>query len=566
MNIHDLSEYQLHQLKSIDPTLDPHWFDVTNDLLRSLDEKSQYSVHQNILRSKGIEIDSNKNLIYKRPDTLALVLKGLQSNNKALVSTASDMTNIISSNIKTFNAITLADKIEAIVSHLDDIDVQDSLLDQKNRLRIRNAFLYDLSLWIDSIELNLNPGLRKLDPDIVKAYFKEVYIKHQIQGRDFRAWNSADLNFQDLKYLPEFIKKEGKKKKFFIVEGENYWFLIGSADEVDKNPYSLRRFLYEDHSNSETTQYVYLTHVVLKKDEIKNARYIDHASYCMSRLYTLDKGVSETVLKFINEIQHLHIKYLKPLLKSPLEQNGSLPEAIVAERLLKYEQQLSILILQKIPGIIRSTLKDNNDREYLFYHLDQLIKQIGDSLQDFRLEPLAMYSESAEIMIIKMISIRKILSNLRLSINLQQVTLEEYSEKVKITMSLIKEKLKETENSLEELEVFQESIETYKSTKEKGSFWQKLKLGKEPEYTVEDIIQTSNSLQENLYISIVRLAKTKKESIVYPEFDCNEIINEKYRHYAIADGNLGVSFLPRVLRLDEDRSKFNIESLKKVVY
>ena len=236
------------------------------------------------------------------------------------------------------------------------------------------------------------------------------------------------------------------------------------------------------------------------------------------------------------------------------------------ERLLKYEKQLSLLILRKIPRVLKSTLQDDNDREYLFYHLDQLIKQMTESLQDFRLEPLAMYSDNAEIMIIKLLSIRKLLNNLRLNINSQQYTLEDYTQTIQIVSSNIKEKLLDTEASLEKLKQVKDYINNYTSIKEKGNFWQKLKLAKKPKYTLEDIIQTSNSLQENFYISIVRLAKTKKGTIIYPEFDCNETINEKYRHYAIADGCLGIGSLPRVLRLNEDRSKFNIESIKKVIY
>ena len=32
MNVHDISEYQLYKLKSIDPTLDDNWHDFINNL------------------------------------------------------------------------------------------------------------------------------------------------------------------------------------------------------------------------------------------------------------------------------------------------------------------------------------------------------------------------------------------------------------------------------------------------------------------------------------------------------------------------------------------------------
>ena len=74
------------------------------------------------------------------------------------------------------------------------------------------------------------------------------------------------------------------------------------------------------------------------------------------------------------------------------------------------------------------------------------------------------------------------------------------------------------------------------------------------------------SLQEDFFMSTVRLAKIQNESMIYVEFECNSIINEQYRHYAIADGKLGISRLPRILRLNEDKSKFNIQSIRDVIY
>ncbi len=74
------------------------------------------------------------------------------------------------------------------------------------------------------------------------------------------------------------------------------------------------------------------------------------------------------------------------------------------------------------------------------------------------------------------------------------------------------------------------------------------------------------SIHEDLFISIVRLAKTEKNSMVYTEFECNEIINENYRHYALADGKLGISTLPRILRLNEDRNKLSIQLIREALY
>ncbi|MFC6204878.1 hypothetical protein ACFPZK_09185 [Psychrobacter urativorans] len=565
MNIHDLSEYQLYKLKSIDPTLSSDWLEVIRDILPKLNKEAQISVYKNILKPRGIYIGADRKPIYNRPDTLALTIKNLQTTNKDLVSIALHMAEIIDPQVTQYNAIELADKIEAILGYLDNLEVNDLLQDQKNRQKIRVAFLYDLALWIDNVSLDIDAGIRNIDVDLVKSYFKEVFIKQQIQGRDFRNWDSSDLSFQETSYLPPFIKQQGTERKFFIVEGQHYWYLIGTANKMENNPYSFRRFLYEDHSGS-SNKYIYLTHIVLKKDSMHNSEYIAHASYCMSRLYTLDRGVSDNLLKFIHQIQQLYQDYLRPLLKKPLQQDGSDPELIIKDRMIKYEKQLSILILQKLPNIIEKTSHDLNDQDYLFYHLDRLMKQMSENIQDFRLQPLSMYSASSEIMLVKLITLRRLLTKSRDLFYEGQLSLDDDCQVMGKSLVTVKQQLDETEVSIEKLQLFKKGINKYYYLQKNGSFWQKIKLGKTPEYSLAEIDQMNLSIHEDLFISIVRLAKTEKNSMVYTEFECNEIINENYRHYALADGKLGISTLPRILRLNEDRNKLSIQLIREALY
>lgn len=561
MNIHDLSEYQLYKLKSIDPALSSNWYEAIHQILPKLNKEGQISIYKSILKPRGI----NENLVYNRPDTLKLTMKKIHTQNKDLISIASHMSKIIDSELNHCNAIKLADEIEALLDYLDNLDIHDLLSDQKNRKKIRTAFLYDLAEWIDTVDLIIDAGLRELDTDIVKSYLKEVFIKQRIQGRDFRSWDSSDSGFQELTHLPSFIKQEGKQRKFFIVEGQEYWFLIGSANQPDSNPYSFRRFLHEDSSGNDIKKYIYLTHIVLKKDDIHDLQYIAHASHCMTRLYTLDRGVSDTIIKFVHEIQRLYKSYLEPVLKKPLEQDGSDSEVIIKARMIKYEKQLTILILHKLPNIIQTALHDTNDQDYLFYHLDQLLKKMSENIQDFRLQPLSMYSVSSEIMAIKLITLRELIRKSRKLLCSQEESINEHSDIMGTPLLIIKEKLDETETSIQELKLLKDNVDNYFQIKEDGSFWQKIRLGKMPDYTLEEITEMKLTLQEELFISIVRLAKTQNNSMVYPEFECDEIINENYRHYAVADGKLGISRLPRILRLPEDRSKFNIESVRETV-
>lgn len=139
--------------------------------------------------------------------------------------------------------------------------------------------------------------------------------------------------------------------------------------------------------------------------------------------------------------------------------------------MVKYEKQLSVLILQKLPRIIQVTVHDINDQEYLFYHLDQLMKQISENIQDFRLQPLSMYSDSSEIMTIKLITLRKLISKSRHIFYSEEGSSEEQSQIMNSSLKAVKEKLDETEVSLQQLQALEEDIASYNHIKEHGSFW-----------------------------------------------------------------------------------------------
>ena len=70
----------------------------------------------------------------------------------------------------------------------------------------------------------------------------------------------------------------------------------------------------------------------------------------------------------------------------------------------------------------------------------------------------------------------------------------------------------------------------------------------------------------NALLSIVRLAKSHTDNIIYLEFDCDETINEYYRHYAIANDKMVITRLPKVLRLPEDKETFDLQKINEAIH
>lgn len=68
-----------------------------------------------------------------------------------------------------------------------------------------------------------------------------------------------------------------------------------------------------------------------------------------------------------------------------------------------------------------------------------------------------------------------------------------------------------------------------------------------------------------MFIDIVRLAKQHRDFVVYAEFETGEILDERYRHYAMLDSKRVFGMLPRLYVLPEDRTKFEPKDVRKVL-
>ena len=147
----------------------------------------------------------------------------------------------------------------------------------------------------------------------------------------------------------------------------------------------------------------------------------------------------------------------------------------------------------------------------------------------------------------------------------QELSIKERSEAMGEPIIKIQEELYKAKMFIKEAKELEIELNNYLLAVEKGNFWKKITLGRKPRYTIEDISKEKLDLKKEFFLSIIRMAKTQKIGMVYIEFECDEIINKNYRHYAIADGELGISRLPKVLRLPEDKEDFNIDHISQAV-
>lgn len=454
--------------------------------------------------------------------------------------------------------VSFADELEAGLQRLDKVEVDENTNEAQLRKKIKTAFLYDVAKWIDDKELIFDEGKRKLTEDMIKSYIKEVFIKQQIQGWNFRVWDGEDIDIIGADHFPDELKTMAKGRKLHIVENSKYWFLIGPADKVGQNPYSLRRFLYEDVGRLS----IFLTHVIVPRKLFEQPQIKEFLLKRISNILTLDLGVSEEVLHFVAKARKSYQNELKVLLKRPLSNDGRDAELIIHERMIAYEKTLISAILNQVMRILEISFNNADDLAYLYYHIDKLIKDLQNDVEDFQLQPLAWDSHSSQEIAIALMSYRLLWAKTR---EILQEILNEQKEKLSEPQEALIEQLMDTEKALQETKHIRLDIEAYEQKLQEGGFFAKIGLIRKPKYTLEEVQIAENELKQTFFIEIVRLAKKHRDLIVYAEFETGEIINEKYRHYTMLDSKYVFGMLPRLFILPEDRTKFEPKIIRKSI-
>ena len=560
LTIYELSRYQLGQLYSIDPNLDKGWQKTIKQVFDLLDDESRKNVVDKILMPRQIAYNVlNETFSYLPAPSFRDFCAALILDNRKIVRVIEDLNAVLDNRQPGQNIADIADLLEAIFYHLNQIEIEnvDNAFALKNRLK--TAFLYDFARWVDEVEIDFNSGARKITEDMVKSYIKEVYIKQQIQGRDFRSWNGEEIHYLGVDHFPKALLDIANDRKLYVIESQHYWFMVGPADKVGQNPYSLRRFLNEDVARGS----VFLTHVTIPRQLYEKENIRNFLLNCLSRIYTLDRSISADILRFFADARQINKDHLITLLKKPLSGDGREPEMIVSERLLDYEKKLTSLIWIKVPSIFRMAFQNPDDLEYLQYHLERLLLEFQNNIEEFKLYPLVRNSTSARETKARLIAMQLFLG--KLSKQLEAIIVNNEVERVNEPLNLIKAALEESEESMSQLEAYREKLVSYEEKQAKGGFMIKFKMVRKPDFTLEDIHESYIEVQEKLFIDIIKIAKVQKQFMIYIELEIGQVIDESYRHYALLDPKKLFRALPIVISMPEDRLRFEPRAIRQVL-
>lgn len=563
-----LSPTLLNRLQTLNPALDADWVDTVKAVFQCLPDAQALAVANTQLKAKSIVWDPKPNHFeYVGAKTLSAL---------GHISYAPELKNMVSELEKATRHLQqlhkierIADLIDRILDYIDSFKAQIDVTLHYQLHQVRNAFLYQTADWLNAYPFGLpSRNHRELNHAEIRQYFAQVYVKQMVQPYEFRSLSPKMLVHLPHRFLRQTIAAQAQLRQFELVDSKDFYFLIGNSHEYGQSPFSFRRFLHEDQPSG--THFLYLSHLVIDKHKLNDVTHQRHSLWCISRLFTLERKLSESAISFMDELDRLQHKYLYPILHKPLDQQQKRDDQVLKDTLSQYEKHLTTLILGKLPLGFMQLVHNTDDFDYVYQGVLRLMQDQVHQLQDFATRMAQYYSDEPFYMTLKVLCFLKFLEkNHSLLLELHQPKSRELDQKTRAPLQNLLDTIQTLQQQLTELtELKNTTVEqqVYHTAQSSGHFrkWFHKKV-EIPTHSLEQLQMQIRAIHDQSFFAVIQTAKAHRQFVVYPEFECQMIPSPIVRHYSLPMGRFGLTQLPKLIELYEDRELMSTPQLLAVL-
>lgn len=555
----------IRQLKVIDPILNLDWEQRISGIMSALDDQSRQRAFRNVIKPKGIDLDkASGRYVFEGKPTVRELVTGLSTPQLAAI--ADKLIKVLATLGQERNLNTLADALEGGLSNIDRFNPEESQQRQKEKLRLREAFLYDFATGIRNADFDLPPNQRGLTVEAVRTYIIEVFIKQQLMGYWFATTPLYELKKDPQRFVNTNILEEARVRRFDIVQAGDWIFLVGPVPRFDQNQYSVRRFLTEDTAMG--GRLVYFNSLAVDRRRLEDAATQQKIAHDMTRIITIQRQLSARIVELVDSFETNQHKYLLPLLFKPLAADGTDIETAIEQRLQEYEKSVSRLVLGKIPVAISELAKGQDDFEYLFFALKTFLLEILGNVQDFSAQSSAQWSTKGQELEYRTASYVRLLEKRKPMVftpEAEKIAAAEATLDTELPLAELKKITDDAEPELENLaDQLKAAILANEEEEGKGKQFMNRLLGRR-KVDPDDVRSEIAGVRRDAFLAIIRVPKRYPKICVYLEFEDLCEVDDKKRHYAFPDGKNGLSLLPKLVELPEDKEQFDIRSIRKLL-
>ncbi|WP_349929848.1 hypothetical protein ABJ384_14735 (plasmid) [Acinetobacter sp. A1-4-2] len=555
--------YQLRvKLKQIDPILDKYWQQQIQSILSTTPQALHQKIEDQYLKAKNIAWNYlNQTFEFKGHTSL----KNLQldTQNSELLQLAHRIKSTFSYLQGYQTDFQIADYLESIVREINQIDLEHSADIQAQQL-IKKAFLYDAALIIRDLDFTVSENHRHLDIEQVRTFIFEIFMKSEILGSWFSHILPSEYAEQELVIFQDYFIQQQRIRDFEIIKTFQYYFVLSSTYDSSVSAYSIRRFLTEENFGKEDR--FYISGLVLDPQQLDQADYFANFKQLMNRIIGIQRQMNPHIVELIESLHEYNQQNLIPSLKEILNIQSFSIDHLVKEHLEILEKDLSLNILEPLLKGLKNSVQHTDELEYCYLNLSRLINEFLHQLEILSQQPMLQFNQHARLFKYRLIAYLKLLEQRRAQIFVIFHDEFQYQQQLRAVSAPTQEIRELLNSAMEQTRQIQQHIrqlEREMQNAENSSFLKRLfKKSENHELKINELKQNLIEVRDRCYIRIIAIQKQASQESVYMEAkNLISVIDSKVRHYAFANGENGVTRLPLLLQLPEDRNNFNMQSI-----
>lgn len=555
--------YQLRvKLKQIDPILDKHWQQQLQSILSTTPQALHQKIEDQYLKAKNIAWNYlNQTFEFKGHTSL----KNLQldTQNSELLQLAHRIKSTFSYLQGYQTDFQIADYLESIVREINQIDLEHSADIQAQQL-IKKAFLYDAALIIRDLDFTVSENHRHLDIEQVRTFIFEIFMKSEILGSWFAHILPSEYAEQELAIFQDYFIQQQRVRDFEIIKTFQYYFVLSSTYDSSVSAYSIRRFLTEENFGKEDR--FYISGLVLDPQQLDQADYFANFKQLMNRIIGIQRKMNPHIVELIESLHEYNQQNLIPSLKEILNIQSFSIDHLVKEHLEILEKDLSLNILEPLLKGLKNSVQHTDELEYCYLNISRLINEFLHQLEILSQQPMLQFNQHARLFKYRLIAYLKLLEQRRAQIFVIFHDEFQYQQQLRAVSAPTQEIRELLNSAMEQTRQIQQHIrqlEREMQNAENSSFLKRLfKKSENHELKINELKQNLIEVRDRCYIRIIAIQKQASQESVYLEAkNLISVIDSKVRHYAFANGENGVTRLPLLLQLPEDRNNFNMQSI-----
>ena len=555
--------YQLRvKLKQIDPILDKYWQQQIQSILSTTPQALHQKIEDQYLKAKNIAWNYlNQTFEFKGHTSL----KNLQldTQNSELLQLAHRIKSTFSYLQGYQTDFQIADYLESIVREINQIDLEHSADIQAQQL-IKKAFLYDAALIIRDLYFTVSENHRHLDIEQVRTFIFEIFMKSEILGSWFSHILPSEYAEQELVIFQDYFIQQQRVRDFEIIKTFQYYFVLSSTYDSSVSAYSIRRFLTEENFGKEDR--FYISGLVLDPQQLDQADYFANFKQLMNRIIGIQRKMNPHIVELIESLHEYNQQNLIPSLKEILNIQSFSIDHLVKEHLEILEKDLSLNILEPLLKGLKNSVQHTDELEYCYLNISRLINEFLHQLEILSQQPMLQFNQHARLFKYRLIAYLKLLEQRRAQIFVIFHDEFQYQQQLRAVSAPTQEIRELLNSAMEQTRQIQQHIrqlEREMKNAENSSFLKRLfKKSENHELKINELKQNLIEVRDRCYIRIIAIQKQASQESVYLEAkNLISVIDSKVRHYAFANGENGVTRLPLLLQLPEDRNNFNMQSI-----